>query len=327
MTSRELAAQGSWLDLASSWSGILSAILALLVIVLGFWVSSSSYQTYALLSRRRKYIGSVVRKAGMCKSRHLFSLTCRRLLSLRVRSGQFQVCDELVWLSALNPVDVTEDGLSAAYRVPIPFTFALAAADYSLVLDELASAYFEYASSVRRRWLLRSTAGPLAEQEYECATAVAALLSGWASFEPVSSHGTENQLRGMKVELRSSSGLSNTRLIAWPHMSAPRVIPGFPVIGVSYQPYRVAMEGSPAGKSGADQKVIRAVPKTLGTVIASPLSYDGVLPRWHGPGFRIERAGRSCISAFQRQLTSPSGQRKTLGTWFKPMMPRYPHAC
>jgi hypothetical protein len=288
MMSQELAVQGSWLDLASSWSGIVSAALAVLAVTLGFWVSSSIYQTYALLNRRRKYIAPVVRRAGMCKSRFRFIITGRRLLSLRVRSAQFQVRDELAWLSALNPTLVPEDGLSAAYPVPLPFTFALPEAEYGSVMGQMAAAYTEYASSVRRRWLLRSAAGPLTVQEHDCAQATASLLSRWSSFEPVQSRATASKLRGMKVELGCGHGPLNTRLITWPHMDAQRVIPGFPVIGVSYQPYRVVMEGSPAAKSDADQKVVRVVARPAGTAAATPLFYDGVLPRWHGTGFRIE---------------------------------------
>jgi hypothetical protein len=184
-----LAASDSWLDLASSWAGIFSALLAVLVIALGFWISTSAYQTYALLNRRRHYLRPALRSVGLCPSRREFTRTGRRLLSQRVRSGRFEVRDELMWISALNPEIVTEDGLSPAHPVPLPFTFtfALPAAAYSQVLGQLAAAYTDYASAVRRRWLLRSSAGPPTAADHECALATSGLLARWASFEPVPS--------------------------------------------------------------------------------------------------------------------------------------------
>lgn len=288
MISRQMTAHAPWLDQASSWSAIASALLALMVIVLGFLISSSIYQTYALLNRRRKYIGPVVRKNGICRSRFQFLVTGSQLLSQRVRTGRFEVRDELVWLSSLNQVTVVEKGLSEDHPVPIPFTFALPECAYNSVLGKLAVAYTAYASSVRRRWLLRSAAGPLTVQEHECARATAALLSRWASFEPVPSPGIGSQLRGMNVELRRPGGTWSTRLIVWPDTRAPRLIPGFPVMSVSYQPYRVAMDGSPAADKDVQGKDIRIVPRVPGIDAASPLAYDGVLSRLHGPGFRTE---------------------------------------
>lgn len=288
MVPTEMTAPASWLDQASSWSSIASALLALTVIIFGFLISSSIYQTYALLNRRRKYIGPVARKSGICDSRLRFLITGRQLLAQRVRNGQFEVRDELVWLSSFNPVHVTEEGLSGKNPVPIPFTFSLPERTYNSVLGELALGYTAYASSVRRRWLLRSAAGPLTVQEHECARATAALLSRWASFEPVSSFGIGSKLRGIKVELRCQGGMWNTRLIVWPDTRAPRLIPGFPVMGVSYQPYRIAMQGGPAEDKDVQGKYVRLIPQAPGIDTASPLAYDGVLSRLHGPGFRTE---------------------------------------
>jgi hypothetical protein len=115
----------------------------------------------------------------------------------------------------------------------------------------------------------------------------------------------------MTVRLGGGDGRRSTRLVAWPRMDAPRVIPGFPVLGVSYQPYRVALEGSPAAHAEADGKVIRVVSAVA--VTANPLFYDGVLPRWHGPGFRIDidgsPVGRSPTSACLEPRTSPTRRR------------------
>jgi len=48
------------------------------------------------------------------------------------------------------------------------------------------------------------------------------------------------------------------------------------------------MDGSPARNIRADHLQVRTVPNVLGTAAANPLNFDGVLPRWHGPGFRLE---------------------------------------
>jgi 8-oxo-dGTP pyrophosphatase MutT (NUDIX family) len=71
-------------------------------------------------------------------------------------------------------------------------------------------------------------------------------------------------------------------------MKSARATTGFPVVGVSYQPYRVEMEGSPARNFREGSPEIRTVPNVLGTVASNPLNFDGVLTRWHGPGFRLE---------------------------------------
>ena len=208
------------------------------------------------------------------------------MLWSRVHRGPGKVRDELTWLSGLSPTRRTEEGLSPSYPVPIPFTFAIAPEMYAAALTSLAAAYDAYASSLRRRWLLRSAAGPLAAEEHECARATARLLSRWASFEPVRSPTDPDNMRGRRVEL--AGGLRSTRLVTWPDMNAARATPGFPVVGASYQPYRVVMEGSPARSVRAEPEDIRVVPNVLGTATSDPLTFDGVLSRWHGPGYRLE---------------------------------------
>ena len=51
---------------------LLALTVAVLVIVLGLWVSGSLYQTLALVNRRRKFIGPVVGRAGLRRSRRHF---------------------------------------------------------------------------------------------------------------------------------------------------------------------------------------------------------------------------------------------------------------
>lgn len=283
-------AQGSWVDQVASWSSIISAVVAVAIVALGILVSSTFYQTFALLNRRRKTIGVIARDVGMCSSRISFIRTTWLLLSCRARSGDSLVRDELMWLSALNPIQVLEEGLSESYPVRIPFTFAdhIVRRQYSSTLGRLSDAYAAYASSLRRRWLLRSTAGPLVAQEHECAIATASLLQRWASFQPISPPEDPCQMRGRLVKLAPAGGSRITRLVTWPDMNAVRAVPGFPILGASYQPYRVVMEGSPARGIRSEPKDVRVVRNVLSTATSNPLTFDGVLPRWHGPGFRLE---------------------------------------
>jgi len=289
MISNELA-QGSWVGQVASWSSIISAAVAVMAVALGIFVSGALYQTAALLNRRRKFIGPVVRDIGMCPSWFSFIRTGWLLLSRRVRRGDPQVRDELIWLSGLHSIPVPETGLSEFYPIHVPFTFAgyIVKAGYTSTLSRLSEAYSVYTSSLRRRWLLRSAAGPLVAQEYECAKATASLLKKWASFEPLSIQEDPCRMRGRLVELAPAGGLRSIRLVTWPDMGAVRAIPGFPVMAASYQPYRVVMEGSPARDIRSEPEDVRVVRNVLGTAAANPLTFDGVLPRWHGPGFRLE---------------------------------------
>jgi hypothetical protein len=289
MTTNVLA-QGSWVDLVSNWSSIVSAAVAVAAVTLGIFVSGALYQTLALLNRRRKCIGPVVRDVGMCSSWSSFIRMGMLLLSRRVHSGEARVRDELTWLSDLNPIHMKEEGLSGSHRVRIPFTFAdhIAQDGYSATLARLSEAYTAYAYSLRRRWLLRSAAGPLVAQEHECAKATARLLNNWASFEPISPREDTDRMRGRAVKLAPAGGSRSIRLVTWPDMSAVRAMPGFPVMGTSYQPYRVVMEGSPARGMRSEPQDVRVVPNVLGTATSNPLTFDGVLTRWHGPGFRLE---------------------------------------
>lgn len=283
-------AQGISVNDLADWSSIVSAAVAVLVVVLGIWVSGTLYQRLALLNRRRKSIGPAVRDVGMSASWYGFMKASWLLLSARVRSGQPAVRDELIWLSGLMPTTVTEPDLSGAYPVLVPFTFSerIGSGRYSSTLQRLAAAYEAYGSSVRMRWLLRSAAGPLVAQEHECARATASLLNRWASFEPLPDPADPFGLRGRLVELAPGTRPRSTRLVTWPDMNAARATPSFPVLGASYQPYRVVLEGSPTRNIRAEPADIRVVPNVTGAAMSNPLTFDGVLPRWHGPGFRLE---------------------------------------
>lgn len=283
-------ASGSAFQTVVSWSGVVSALVAVLVVTLAAWVAGATYQTLALVGRRRRSFRLVMRRAGFTARWAQFSSASRKLLSRRVGGLEPQVQQELTWLSDLLAATSPED-LPTPIWVPVPFTFAahLAGSDYCSVLAELASAYESYAAAVRRRWILRSAAGQLVAQEYQCARDTADLLRRWATFEPVDFGAGPDKMRGREVDLAPFAGRSRTvRLVTWPEMTAARASTVFPVLGASYQSYRVVLATSPARNSTPEAKVIREVKDVRGLAGSNPLEFDGVLPRWHGVGFRVE---------------------------------------
>jgi 8-oxo-dGTP pyrophosphatase MutT (NUDIX family) len=290
LTEAQEIARTSLSDEIIRWSSVASAAVAIMAVLIGFWVALAPYQTLALLNRRRRFIGSVSRAVGICSSRSRFLFSGWELLAARVRTGNPAVRDELAWLSGLRADRVIEAGLSPNHPVIVPFTFAphMSADQYSGALDRLATAYDKYASSVRRRWLLRSAAGPLVAEEYECARSTAGLLRHWATFEPVLRHPDPDQMRGRLVTLASGQRPRSVRLVVWPDMAAVRATPAFPITGVSFQPYRVVTQGSPARYSSAAPTDVRTVVDVIGIAHSNPLDFDGVLARLHGPGFRTE---------------------------------------
>jgi hypothetical protein len=123
MTSNYLA-QGLSISGAANWSSIISAIVAILAIILGIWVSSTLYQTAALINRRRRSIWPIVRDVDASASWNHFIKSSWVLLSSRTRTGRAKVRDEFTWLSQLMPAAVTEPGLSdtcpSLSRLPFP---------------------------------------------------------------------------------------------------------------------------------------------------------------------------------------------------------------
>lgn len=94
--------------------------------------------------------------------------------------------------------------------------------DYERRLVVLADAYDRYAVAVRRRWLLRSTAGPLIAEEYDCARATAAQLRTWATFHPLRAPDDGPVHHGLSVTLPAVVGASgdlvqrSVQLVTWP---------------------------------------------------------------------------------------------------------------
>jgi 8-oxo-dGTP pyrophosphatase MutT (NUDIX family) len=203
----------------------------------------------------------------------------------------------MTWLSALVGARVIEEAGRHQQTVAVPITFApIGSADYETRLRLLADAYDRYAVAVRRRWLLRSAAGPLVSEEYECARATARQLRRWSSFRPVPpAAGESHDLRGCTVTLPPTSLDSGhqierrVRLVAWPYVEGSRSAITFPLVAASFQPYRVALRDRPTAESddGVTREVVY-VSDPRGDVSTDPLTFDGVLTRWHGDGCRIE---------------------------------------
>lgn len=281
---------GAWFEQVVNWSTVISAVVAVFAVVTGFFVATKLYQLMALVSQRARWIAPAVRSAGIHVSWFRFTRSAWLLIAARIRSGHSGVREELTWLAGLHPVVEAEAGLSPDFPVPLPFTFTSQVVDsgYSSALTGLARAYEGYASSVRRRWLLRSAAAPLVGDEHACARETAGLLRRWASFEPIRDPANPDGLRGMLVELSDGIHPRSVRLVTWPDMTAARAVVTFPSVGVSFQPYRVEMDGSPARQVRPDVADMRVVANVLDPAVSGSLFFDGVLPRWHGPGFRIE---------------------------------------
>jgi hypothetical protein len=283
-------ASGSTFQTVVNWSSIVSASVAVLVVALAATVGGATYQTLALVARRRRSMGPAMRRAGFSLNWSQFWPATRQLLSQRVKGLSPQVEQELTWMSELLAATIIEE-LPAPITVPVPFTFAasIAGSDYCSALAGLADAYDSYAAAVSRRWILRSAAGQLATQEYKCARGTADLLRRWATFEPVAFQQDADTLRGRIVDLAPHGARARTvRMVTWPEMTAARASTVFPVLGVSYQSYRVVMAGSPARDSTPDARLTRRVTDVRGLAGSNPLEFDGVLPRWHGAGFRVE---------------------------------------
>jgi 8-oxo-dGTP pyrophosphatase MutT (NUDIX family) len=289
------------------WSNIVGASVALLVVVVGALASSSRYQARALFARRRRYLLRALRQAGWRVSRRRFGPATRALVGRRVARGHPVVQEEVAWLSALvaataapDAARVSEQPRRAQSPVPVPLTFSVFAddIDYEQRLALLARAYDNYAVAVRRRWLLRSTAGPLVAEEYACARETASQLRRWASFRPIPPTADPTGLRGYTVTLPPTlkgpggSVRRSVRLVTWPQMDSARSSITFPLVGASFHPYRVTVDGRPVaeGNDGLPRQLAR-VTDPIGEAARDPLTFDGVLTRWHGDGFRLEIDG------------------------------------
>jgi len=174
-------------------------------------------------------------------------------------------------------------------QVRVPFTFHDSPTDEVCArLQSMAEAYRQYTTALQRGWILRTAAASLIGVESRVAIEMSALLDEWAGFMPLDAM-RRGKLRGLQVDIRSTeSGCRrNVTLVTWPNMSASRSMLGFAHLAVSYESQRVAVEDSPARlRSGAMQLV--RVPQRPANLALDPLTFDGVISRWHGPGYRCE---------------------------------------
>ncbi|RZT17479.1 hypothetical protein EV649_5025 [Kribbella sp. VKM Ac-2569] len=284
-------------DDAVGWSNILGAGVAVIALAVGALASWSKYQARALFARRRRFVLRALRRAGWPVNRWRFGLATRTVVGRRVARGRPIVQEEIAWLSELVAARADEHIGSQQLPVPVPITFAPVAdeADYERRLLLLSASYDRYAVAVRRRWLLRSTAGPLVAEEYACARETAFQLRRWASFRPIPPASDPAELRGFVVALPSTrKGPGGTikrsvRLVTWPQMGSTRSSITFPLVGASFQPYRITLNGQPVAE--ADDGLPRQltyVDDPIGDAAHDPLTFDGVLTRWHGDGYRLE---------------------------------------
>lgn len=324
-------------DTVVGWAGIIGTVLAALAIVVALAVTTSLFQWSALLLRRlrtmRQAIGTV---RGERVPFGPFLRETHALLNRRVRSGGPTVREELEWVGRLVGATTTEqdDARTPGERtVDVPFTFdaGLVSTRYQAGLSELAAAYERYAVAVRRRWVLRSSAGPLVAEEHEIARRTASLLRRWAGYLPVPEPNDPNQpdprdadrLRRRWVDLSPATDTTGqpvpirVRLVTWPFVTARSAL-GFPTVAVSYQPLRVVVDGTPSQQSAPrDGVVTEVIPAGPDPRPVDPLGFDGVLTRWHGTGCRLEvdqASGRQqlhmCVSEtsyFAVRATQPNG--------------------
>lgn len=287
-------------DTVVGWAGIIGTVLAALALVVALAVTTSLFQWSALLLRRRR---TMRRAIGTVRGERValrpFLRETRALLRRRVGTGGATVREELEWVGRLVGATTTEQGdpsRPGGTTVAVPFTFGagLAGERYQAGLSELAAAYERYAVAVRRRWVLRSSAGPLVAEEHEIARRTASLLRRWSGFRPVDAKNTPDPLRHRWVDLTSAQDASGqtlptrVQLVTWPVMTARSAL-WFPTLTVSYQPLRVVAAGTPSERSAARTGLAtEVVAATAGHTDADPLGFDGVLTRWHGDGFRLE---------------------------------------
>jgi hypothetical protein len=327
------AGSSTW-DRVVDGSNVLAAALALFALLIAFGYSTATVQVLLLRRRRSRTIGRRVRKTlrdvpgSRRPSRRARRKATRKLLQARVGRGGARVLDELNWLSELFGARQEEALPGGPHAVPVPFSFAPAVVGsdpghYQSVMADLALGYARYGALLRKRWLLRSAAGPLVRDEYECALATAELIERHSRHRVVTS-----QVSGDWVSMRATERAQQraVRLIARPDMRVQRTALTFPSVAVSYQPYRVAEKGRPGATN------VSSAGHTLHLVSADPpravrddvTSYDGIMTRLHGdPGFRVEsdpHSGRQRLHlslaetsfwAFQlTQWDETSGERK-----------------
>jgi 8-oxo-dGTP pyrophosphatase MutT (NUDIX family) len=280
-------------------SNVVGAAVTLFALLIAYSFSTSALQVVLLRHRRSRTIGRRVRTAlravprGQRPSRRAASKATKKLLKARVGSGGARVLDELSWLSELFGARQTEALPGGPHSVPVPFSFAPAvvggdAGRYQSVMADLALGYAQYGALLRKKWLLRSAAGPLVRDEYECALATAELIERHGRYRVL-----QPQPNDYWISMRARDGEPQgaVRLIARPDMRVQRTALTFPSVAVSYQPYRVAERGRPGAMNvpSAGHTLHLVSAHTPRAARDGETSYDGIMTRLHGaPGFRVE---------------------------------------
>jgi 8-oxo-dGTP pyrophosphatase MutT (NUDIX family) len=345
-----VVASDSVFDQTVGWANILAAVLGLLALVVALGIGTTTLQVYVLRRMRWKKVGRRVRSATRTHSgtrqpsRRSFGRITSRLLRSRAERGGARVLDELNWLSELfaarqperfPPMDPPAAEGSATEDVPMPFSFAEpVTASYQEVMRDLALGYAEYAAALRKRWLLRSAAGPMLKDEYDCAVATSELIERHGRYRLLSPEagapGSGDEAAGLRerwVALRPHSEESDdgprtserrVRLVTWPDMALQRASVTFPSVAVSYQPYRVAEVGKPGADNLPEGLEVRQLVRQSTIAHRTGASYDGIMTRLHGAdGFRLELDPHSGRQRLHLCLSETSYWAFQLSQWEK----------
>ena len=266
---------------------LLAAALSVVVFGVGLLASMPVLHVAALVLLRLQILRPSLKRFGKSMSIWRFARTSWSLVQTRVNQPERALIEELSWLSAhadyrhVEPIPLRLD-------VRLPFTFANSAADpVSERLQAVSRAYRRYGTKLQAGWILRSVASPSVNAEQEVATRMQGLLDECSGFLPLPE--PEGPTRGLLVDISpNDSGRPRAvRLLTWPVMRSTRSLVGFSDVSVSYELQRVVTGDSSAVMHAEGRRIVE-VPPLMETAIRDPLSFDGVISRWHGPGHRVE---------------------------------------
>jgi 8-oxo-dGTP pyrophosphatase MutT (NUDIX family) len=350
-----VTAAQSFFDIAVGWSNILAAFLAVVALVVALGLGTSRLQVAWLKRLRRRTIGRRVRAATAATTgshrptRKEFGAATSDLLRQRVDRGEVRVLDELTWLSRLfGGRQAEEQRDPSAATVPVPFSFTPDVVgsgstlddprDYQSVMKDLAEGYAEYGAALRKRWILRSAAGPLVTDEYACATATAELIRRHSRYRILSDavapipgdslrrEWLDMSARPMRIGRKESPFAPRVRLLAWPRMARTRGSVTFPSTAVSYQAFRVVEDKKPGHTTAPGTCELRVLERRKGDAEPEDAAlYDGIMTRLHGKeGFRIEMDPHSGRQRLHLCVSETSFWAFTLSQWAETAEKRWP---
>jgi len=295
---------------AVNWATIVGTAAALVGLAVALGLGTARAQIFLLGLTRSRTIGRALRRLDKqrrgpanfaarinLKARfwRRFNRLTRLLLIERVTFGAPRVVEELTCVSQVLDLSGDEPTITGVRTVPLPLTFAPNFKEWGEpYLDDLARAFDGYAASIRRRWLIRTAAGPLATEEYECARRTSARLTELARHKSIGLDEAHLDRAALSEWLSLGTASSEpsaqvlaTRLVAWPAMRTGRGDRVFAGLTTSYTPFRVVRPGSPGARTAGTRQTL-VVPWGDHKPPAGP-HFDGITSRLHGyPGYRLE---------------------------------------